>query len=121
MIVPVANTLISCLEVFSLGVAALAVLAALAASASFGGADSTFGSGAGTSDRGQATGCQRLCGSADLYEDYMRTIWGLRLVLRMAGSMLHSCPNSNPHLLRRLRLLWGRLLSTGLGCLLRSF
>jgi hypothetical protein len=54
MIVPVANTLISCLEVFSLG-AALAVLAALAASASFGGADSTFGSAAGTSDRAPQT------------------------------------------------------------------
>ena len=48
MIVPVPNMLISCLEVFSLGVAALAALA-LAASASFDGVDSTFGSGAGAS------------------------------------------------------------------------
>ena len=78
MIVPVATTLISCLEVFSLG-AALAVLAALAASASFGGADSTFGSGAGTSDPGiPGTGdglpeTVWICGS--IATDYMGTTW----------------------------------------------
>ena len=49
MIVPVANMLISCLEVFSLGVAELTPALALAASASFDGVDSTFGSGAGAS------------------------------------------------------------------------